>query len=128
MATEKKKDFAAEWAERVAAIYRAAVERGEHDDQCEFDVAGFYLCHCSKRKREAAGFTKPPRDEPFFPPPKCPHCHEWLEHDGDGWNCGECSLRWDSNGAADSARFTDVYGDDLAADAERWRAAQGGVR
>lgn len=115
------KDIAAEWAERVARNHQASVERGEHDEQCEFDPGGFYLCHCSKRQREAAGFTEPPIDHLDFPPPDCPRCGEELIHE-EGWDCGKCSLSWDPDGAASSARFTDIYGDDLAADAERWRS------
>jgi len=58
----------------------------------------------------------------YFPPPDCTHCDEPLYHNGDGWSCDACSLSWDSNGMGGSARFTDIFGDDLAADAERWRA------
>ena len=115
-------DFAEEWTERVAVHYLAAVERGEHDEQCEFDVGGFYLCHCSKRRREVEGFTEPPTDDLYFPPPDCPHCDEGLYHDGNGWACDNCSLSWESNGSGSSARFIDSYGDDLKADAERWHS------
>lgn len=114
----------AEWCERVAADHRASVERGEHDEKCEFDAQGFLLCHCSKRRREAAGFIEPPTDDLYFPPPDCPHCTEDLHHDGDGWSCDKCSLSWESNGSGDSAHFTDTFGDDLAGDAERWRSSQ----
>src|SRR5690348_311171 len=92
------KDFAAEWRERVEASHLAQVERGEHDGECEFDVRGFYLCHCSKRRREAGGFTEAPTDDLYFPPPDCPQCLKELDHDGETWNCGTCSLSWDSNG------------------------------
>lgn len=118
---------AAEWHARVAADHWASVERGEHDEKCEFDVRGFYLCHCSKRRREASGFTKPPSDDLYFPPPDCPRCGEGLTNDGDGWICGECSLSWDSNGDGRSAGFTDDFGGDLAGDAERWRTTQPAV-
>lgn len=117
-------DLAAEWSERVARDHRASVERGEHDEQCEFDVKGFYLCHCSKRSREAEGFAEPPTDHLEFPPPFCPRCDEELVHE-EGWNCSKCSLSWDSDGRGGSAEFTDTYGDDLAGDAERWRSKRG---
>lgn len=121
MTAEAIRDWAAEWRERIEVNYLAAVERGEHDEQCEFDVRGFYLCHCSKRRREAAGFTEPPTDNLEFPPPCCPRCDEDLSFE-EGWFCTGCSLSWDSDGAAHSVRFTDLCGDDLAGDAERWRS------
>jgi hypothetical protein len=118
---EATKDWAAEWHDRMAANYQASVERGEHDEKCEYDVSGFYLCHCSKRRREAKGFTAPPTDNLEFPPPYCPQCDAELDFD-EGFYCRPCSLHWDSDGHGDSARFTDEYGDDLTADAEHWRA------
>lgn len=121
MATEAKKDWAAEHFERVAADCAASVARGEHDEKCEFDVRGFYLCHCSKRRREAEGFTEPPTDSLEFPPPLCPRCEEELHHD-EGFYCPGCCLAWDSDHR--TARFTDDFGDDLAADAASWRAAR----
>lgn len=120
--------MATEWSERVAADHQASVERGEHDEKCEFDVQGFYLCHCSKRRREAAGFTTPPTDHLEFPPPDCPRCNKELGHDGERWNCAGCSLTWDSNGDGRSASFTDDFGDDLAGDAEQWREQQRSTR
>lgn len=126
MAAELKKDFFTEWAERVAAEYKAAVERGEHDGQCEYDVTGFYLCHCSKRRREAKGITEVPTDDLDFPPPDCPRCFKSLVHDGESWRCYGCSLTWDSNGAGDSATFTDDYGD-LTATKKNWRAVREGA-
>lgn len=95
--------------ERVLERHAESVARGEHDDQCEYGP-GFYLCHCSKRRREASGFTVAPTEELYFPPPACPHCDEDLEFDGDGWTCGKCPLRWDSSGSGGAA-FTDEYGD-----------------
>lgn len=107
----------------IAARYAAEVARGEHDDACEYDVRGFYLCHCSKRRREAAGHKEPPTDSGLdFPPPSCPRCDEDLGHDGDGWVCVGCSLSWDSSGYG--ACFTDEYGDDLAVRATEWAAKQ----
>lgn len=112
---------AVDWRERVRADHKASIARGEHDSECEFDVdAGYYLCHCSKRRREAAGVTEVPTDDLYFPPPDCPRCGKGLDHDGDQWRCYPCCLSWDSNGSGDSARFTDVFSDDLAADKRRW--------
>lgn len=116
--------FAEEWSKRIAAGHQASIERGEHDEECEFDVGGFYLCHCSKRRREAKGFAEPPTEDLEFPPPCCPRCDEGLVHDGDGWICGACSLSWDSRGNGHSAAFTDDFGDDLAGDVQRWRSKQ----
>lgn len=117
----ERRNLAEEWKAKVAGDYGAAVARGEHDDQCEFDVGGFYLCHCSKRRREASGFTEPPTEHLEFPPPVCPRCEEDLHHD-EGFYCPDCHLAWGSDNR--TAHFTDIHGDDLAADAERWRAKQ----
>lgn len=127
MASETKADWAAEWREKCAARYMESVERGEHDEECEYDPQGFYLCHCSKRRREAKGFTEPPTDNLEFPPPDCPRCYEGLHFD-EGWYCPACSLSWHSSGDGDSARFTDDHGDDLAGQAERWRVTQATYR
>lgn len=118
---EATRGFLAEQRERVAANHAASVDDGEHDEKCEFDVGGFYLCHCSKRRREAEGFTEPPTDRLEFPPPLCPRCEEELLYE-DGFCCPGCSLAWDSDNR--TARFTDDFGDDLAAELEQWRAAQ----
>lgn len=104
---------------KAATRYRAEVARGEHDDECEYDARGFLLCHCSKRRREAEGFADPPSEPLYFPPPDCPRCDRSLLHDGDQWACEDCSLAWSDNGFM--ATFTDDYGDDLAAQARRWR-------
>lgn len=108
-----------EWIAKNATRYYEAVARGDHDEDCEYDVRGFYLCHCSKRRREAAGFTEPPSDELYFPPPSCPRCDEDLDFD-DGWACRECRVHWSANGS--DAEFTDEYGDTLAEDSARWKA------
>lgn len=103
----------------IAESYAASVERGEHDDLCEYDVRGFYLCHCSKRRREAEGFTEPPGDELYFPPPSCPRCDDDLDFD-EGWACRRCHLHWNERGV--DAEFTDDYGDDLAEESAKWKA------
>lgn len=82
------------------------MERGLHDDQCEWRSTGFYLCHCSKRRREADGLTAP-LDDIYFPPPMCPSC-----------DCEYCRTTWDMDGT--HAKFIDVYSDDLAADVVEW--------
>lgn len=105
-------DAMAEWQERCHREHLASVGRGEHDDECEHDaLGGFMLCHCSKRRREAKGFTEVPTDDLDFPPPDCPRCSEELIHDGDRWCCYGCSLTWASDGAGHTASFTDDYGD-----------------
>lgn len=95
------------------------VERGEHDEHCEFgwtvarDHAWtrLYLCHCSKRRREAAGYTRPPgrllRVRSGFP--TCPRCSATPRFDGDCWICDPCRVSWDVNGTG--AEFTDEFGD-----------------
>lgn len=84
------------------------VANGEHDAQCEFlRRPGFYLCHCSKRRREAAGHTEPPELE--FVPPICLRCGTEVEVEAEGFSCGTCSATWDFDGQ--NAQFTDDYGD-----------------
>jgi hypothetical protein len=105
-----------EWEERCMAAHREDVARGNHDDQCEYGRrAGrlrVFLCHCHKRKREAAGHTEVPTEDLYFAPPSCPRCRESLDHDGDVWCCHACALQWSSgSGAASSCTFTDDYGE-----------------
>jgi hypothetical protein len=115
-----------EWLARCKAEHQASVERGEHDERCEYGTKPngsiLLLCHCSKRRREAAGFTTPPDVDLYFPPPTCSHCDGDLDHDGDGWQCYECALSWDSNGRGSSCTFTDEFGDLSPASAEERRA------
>lgn len=96
------------------ARHQAEVAAGLHDDECEYGrklkLSILMLCHCSKRRRERAGFTTPPTDDLYFPPPSCPRCDRDLNHDGGSWHCYECSLFWDSRGAGCSCQFTDEYG------------------
>lgn len=105
----------AEFEARALAAHQAQVAGGLHDDQCEYGgqlkSARLLLCHCSKRRREAKGFTTPPTDDLYFPPPRCSHCEGELDHDGDSWACYECALSWDSDGRGESCCFTDEYGD-----------------
>jgi hypothetical protein len=107
--------------EGAAASYAAECARGEHDSQCEYDPRGFFLCHCKKRRRVAAGVTEPPADELYFPPPTCPRCRVDLEYD-EGWRCDSCHLRWREDGT--HAEFTDEYGDDLAQRSAAWKASR----
>ena len=100
--------------------HAAEVAEGKHDDACEWRANGHYLCHCSKRRREAAGFSEPPTEELYFPPPACPRCDQDLDHDGDSWRCYTCQLAWDNDGS--HAHYTDDYGDDLAAGAAHYDA------
>lgn len=105
--------------ERAAKAHAESVARGEHDDRCEYlAVPGFYLCHCSKRRREKAGHTEPP-GELIFQQPVCPRCEEEVYHDGDSWNCTRCCCHWKTDGT--DAQFYDEYGD-LDADLAKWRA------
>jgi hypothetical protein len=105
----------ADWEDRCMAAHAADVAQGLHDDQCEYGrtlkLSRLMLCNCSKRRREAAGFTSPPSDDLDFPPPDCPGCDRQLDHDGDSWRCYECCLSWDSGGSGASCEFTDDFGD-----------------
>lgn len=99
--------------------YRQALERGEHDGQCEWRPSGFYVCNCSKRAREARGFTEPP-GALIFQMPICPGCYEEVQHDGDSYTCPRCCVDWDKSGVV--ASFYDDHGD-LTADLAKWEAA-----
>lgn len=105
----------ADWEARCMTAHQDEVERGLHDEECEYGrrlkLGRLMLCHCHKRKREKAGLTKPPTEDLYFPPPNCPNCHGDLVHDGDGWVCSPCALSWDSHGDGRSCTFTDDYGD-----------------
>lgn len=109
------------WNQKVVERYHAAVARGEHDAECEYDTRGYYLCHCSKRRREADGHSEPPTEDLYFPPPSCPRCDNDLDSDGDSWRCYSCRLQWSYSGDADSAEFTDDYGPNLKAEVAAWR-------
>lgn len=105
----------ADWESRCMEHHRGQVAQGLHDAECEYGRklkrSILMLCNCSKRRREAVGFTTPPSDDLEFPPPTCTHCDRELDHDGDTWNCGPCSLAWDSRGDGSSCWFTDDFGD-----------------
>lgn len=90
-------------------IRRWALENaaGEHDASCE-QRPGFYLCHCSKRRRVTEGHAELPGSL-FFNQPECPRCWQSVFHNGDCWECKQCSVTW-SNAGTD-AEFTDDYGD-----------------
>lgn len=99
---------------RLRSLERHAeqVAKGEHDGQCEWsEEENFWLCNCSKRRREAEGFTTPPTEDLYFPPPDCPKCDGELDFDGDGFRCYRCHLSWSSDGLGSSAQFTDDHGD-----------------
>lgn len=94
---------------RAEQAHRESVERGEHDDRCEYlRVPRFHLCHCSKRAREAAGHAEPP-GELEWRAPVCPRCAEAVGHDGDSWWCPRCCVQWKPDGTG--AEFYDDYGD-----------------
>jgi len=114
-------DATTRWKNQVIDRYEQERTDGLHDYRCEWRARGFWMCNCSKRRREAKGFTEPPKDDLYFPPPECPRCHYGLGHDGDGWVCPDCRLSWDSNGAGSSVKFTDDNGD-LAASLAHWEA------
>jgi len=110
----------AEWRERITAKHLAAVDAGLHDDECEFRPSGHFLCHCSKRRRIADGYTEPP-GELIHQYPLCPRCLSEVSHDGDSFYCVHCVCTW-SSGSSESAEFTDDYGDDLAQSVAQWDA------
>src|SRR5665647_162533 len=91
------------------ARHAATVEAGEHDELCEWRDAGHFLCNCSKRRREAAGFTKAPSLVHRYP--LCDRCWEEVNHTGDSWECERCHVSWRlGRGDDDRGEFTDDYG------------------
>lgn len=105
------------YEEWVRDYHAFEVRKGRHDDKCEWRYDGFFVCHCAKRQREASGLTEALEDIEFIAP-HCPRCGAELYDLHDGWECQPCSTMWDRDGT--NARFTDVYGDDLAADVAKW--------
>ena len=88
--------------------YLEELAAGRHDEECE-QAPSFYLCHCAKRAREAAGYTEHPGPLAFGSPP-CPRCYRDVHHDGDVWVCATCKVQWDNAGEPIDG-FTDDYGD-----------------
>lgn len=110
-------DTQARFAERAAAAHALEVARGEHDEHCEHGPREHngraiinYICHCSKRRRERAGFTTPPGPL-VHNAPSCPRCWADVGHDGDAWVCQACRVSWDPRDSEDRGEFTDDYGD-----------------
>lgn len=95
------------WHQRCIDGHAEDVAAGEHDTVCEWRPNGHFICNCSKRRREAAGYTEPP-GELIHQYPLCPRCDDEVDHDGDGFYCAPCCVSWDSSG---EAHFTDDMGD-----------------
>ena len=93
----------------AADRYQDEQEQGLHDRECEWDI-DFRMCHCPKRRREAAGRTELPTEDLDFTP-ACPECYRYLHHNGDSWVCDHCHIMWDSDGRGESAEWTDDHGD-----------------
>lgn len=104
---------------RVIESHNQAVARGEHDEQCEWRPGGFWICNCSKRQRERAGFIASPGPL-IHQYPICPRCNREVYHDGDSLTCERCKAHWDESGQ--TAEFYDDHGD-LTADLAEWEAA-----
>lgn len=100
-------DFRTRWLTKSAERYAAEVEAGLHDGNCEH-TDRVLICHCSKRRREAAGYTVPPGPLEWLPP-LCPRYDEYTVHNGDSVGCQPCLVTWDERGA--EATFTDDHGD-----------------
>lgn len=98
-----------------------------HDEDCEWDPDGFFLCHCSKRDREASGLTKPPAL--FIQYPICGGCNETVKSNGDGFDCPTCSTFWPYNSPdGEPGEFTDEFGDDLSGQRDKHLAQQAAFR
>lgn len=107
MTTTTTDPMAAFW-DRAAAQHRKEVAHDEHDDECEWRPR-FMLCHCSKRRRVAAGFSEPPGPL-IYHRPSCPRCDNDVVHNGDGFECKTCRVAWSSSDPFDEGHFTDDYG------------------
>lgn len=103
-----------DWDDRARAEHAAQVAAGRHDAGCEWRAAGHFLCNCSKRRREASGFTTPPGPLEFSPP-ECPKCGEFTTHDGDCFCCYVCHVAWPD--PHQPGEFTDDHG---VLDTSRW--------
>jgi hypothetical protein len=99
--------------EGLVVRHQEQVQRGEHDEQCEFHP-GQYLCHCSKRRREATGHAELPGRLKVRKTRRdgwsayCPRCEGEMWCDPDGFECRTCRVAWDSEGTG--PWFTDEYG------------------
>lgn len=117
-------DILKRWEERAAQSHAESVERGEHDDQCEYQaIKGWYLCNCSMRARLKRGLTTPPELEHQYP--VCLGCDQSVDHDGDSFYCPRCSTSWNSR---NEGHFTDEFGDlhtEIAETREQLAAATG---
>lgn len=118
-------DVMKRWEERAAKSHAESVERGEHDDQCEYQaIKGWYLCNCSKRARLKRGLTEVPELE--FQYPVCLGCNETVDDDGDSYICLRCSVSWNFKGR--NGHFNDDFGDlhtEIAEIREQLAAAAG---
>ena len=112
-----------EWFAKVKVRHDAEIAKGLHDADCEHRDNGHFLCHCSKRKREAGGYTEPP-GELVWNHPECPRCGNEVDHNGDSFYCDPCKATWPN--ARGNAEFTDDYGElDMKAWDEAKVAANG---
>ena len=111
-----------DWRERSSKRHAQEVAAGLHDDQCEYGPrlvkfadghtgeSYLHMCHCSKRRRIANGWTEPPGPLEYQYP-LCPRCDNKVSHDGDGFVCDTCRVTWSSANMGDVGTFTDDYGD-----------------
>ncbi len=114
----------ARYAEQMTTRHAAEVVDGKHDVQCEFGtyresanpwekgatrVTQVWMCHCSKRRREAEGYTEPPGPV-VQQMPLCPRCHREVDWD-DGFRCDACCAYWSDTTPEAPAAFMDEYGD-----------------
>lgn len=115
-------DWMAAFVQRALDDHLAEVEQGKHDDECEWHSRSM-MCHCSKRRRIAAGHTEPP-GELLYRNPLCPRCYDEVLFDGDTFVCSDCCVSWSSDDSSDEGTFTDDYGD-LSRPAEGLLTARG---
>lgn len=96
------------WNARKLDRFREALDLELHDEECEQRERSS-LCHCSKRRREAAGFTEPPHIE--FHAPCCGRCGNEVHFDADYFRCDTCSTTWSTRASdGDRGTFNDDHG------------------
>lgn len=108
--------------------YEKERRAGLHDDHCEQDLEEcFWRCACRLRSRMHNGPLELPGPL-LYSYPTCRSCWEEVEHDGDGFVCRKCHIRWSSEYQDDEGQFDDEEDQDVATAKASWLAARARLR